>query len=153
MICCLQLLVAAAPAAATACASCGRTPLRWALERGSLDAARVLLKFGPIETVLGQLATAAPDSLQLVPDAVLAHLPLTDASWRMVPAACPGLGRALPAALAHSPRQAAQVVQRLPAAERRRLRLFALCLGHAQRRLRIHLGTDVAWRLLSFFDA
>ena len=51
------------------------------------------------------------------------------ADWTLVPSPCPGVGVALPAALACSADQAAQVVRRLSAAERARLRIGALCLG------------------------
>lgn len=57
-----------------------------------------------------------------------ARLPLAAHGWALVPTPCPGLGPALPTALQCACEQAAQVVQRLPAADRARLRLAALCL-------------------------
>ena len=55
---------------------------------------------------------------------------------------CPGIERALPAALACSPGQAAQVAQRLPPATKARLRTAALCLG------RCHLPNELAALIL-----
>ena len=49
--------------------------------------------------------------------------------WALAPAPCPGIGRALPAALACSPDQTAQMVQGLPRADRAHLRAGAVCLS------------------------
>lgn len=57
--------------------------------------------------------------LALFVDAVAAHLPLTAHQRAPVPAGCcPHLGRALPAALAHSEHQASQLVRRLSVRDR-----------------------------------
>ena len=60
------------------------------------------------------------------------RLPLSAANWALVPAPCPGIERVLPAALACSTDQAAQVVRRLPAAAREWLRTAVLCLGRCR---------------------
>ncbi len=86
----------------------------------------------------------------LFADFIAAAPPLTAVHWACMPAPCPGLGRALPTALAQSHEQARQVVQRLPPADATRLRTFALVLVRLQRRLRMALPGDVAGRLLCF---
>jgi hypothetical protein len=58
-----------------------------------------------------------PQALPLFADSVIARLPLAADEWALVPTPCPGLGRALPAALAHSAIQASTLVQHLPAAD------------------------------------
>ena len=81
--------------------------------------------------------------------------------WKLLPAPgppCPGLGRALPAALACSDDQARQVVRRLPPAEAQRLRTFALCVARVQQQQHqpiwpFELPPDIVRRILSFFDA
>ena len=83
-------------------------------------------------TALAAVDEDALDTLSLFCSFLLApgRLPLTVADWALVPLPCPGIERALPAALACGPDQAAQVVQRLPPAVAARLRISALCLGH-----------------------
>jgi hypothetical protein len=70
-----------------------------------------------------------------------------------VPLPCPGLGRALPAALAHSEAQARRLVQRLPSADAERLQVAALALARAQRRLHLSLPLAIVWRLLALSAA
>ena len=70
-----------------------------------------------------------------------------------MPTHSPGLGRALPAALAHSPSQASILVRHLPAADVARLRTFALCLAQLQRRWGIQLHVAIVDLLLPHFDA
>ena len=127
----VRLLLEAAPQAATATAM-GRTPLQLALDEGHTSTAFVLLGTGPAAAVLAALAAAGAPALALFPDFLLAlgRLPLPAADWVLVPSPCPGIERALPAALACSAHQAAQVVRRLQPAEAARLRLAALCLHH-----------------------
>ena len=69
------------------------------------------------------------------------RLPLSAADWALVPPTCLGIERALPAALACSPRQAAQVVRRVYHARSRRLRAAALCLS--RRGLPGHLAARI----------
>ena len=74
-----------------------------------------------------------------------------------IPTACPGLGRALPSALACSDEQASQLVCHLPPADSERLRTFALCVARRQRSNEEcwpqYLPAAVVKRILSFFDA
>jgi hypothetical protein len=63
------------------------------------------------------------------------------------------MGRALPAALAHSSVQASWLVQHLPPSDAERLRTAALCLARAQRRSLALLPTPLVRLLLSQFDA
>jgi hypothetical protein len=70
-----------------------------------------------------------------------------------MPRQCPGLGLALPAALAHSASQASSLVRHLPAADAQRLRTFALCLARVQRRWDIQVPVAIVDLLLSHFDA
>lgn len=104
--------------------------LQIALLANHAPAARPL-SAGPAAAVLAALLAAGAFAVPLFPDAVLApgRLPLTADNWALVPSPCPGIERALPAALACSPGQAAQAVQRLPPAEKARLRRSALCLS------------------------
>ena len=87
--------------------------------------------------------------MPLIGRLVAARLPLTEEEWALVPTPCPGLGRALRAALAKSDAQAAKVVRRLEPADAERLRTFALCLARLQRCLEIPLPPAVARILLS----
>lgn len=83
----------------------------------------------------------------------LALWPLSSAQWELVPTPCPGLGRALPAVLARSDAEAAQLVARLPDSDRSRLRTFALCLHCCQRCAGVQLPPVLVHRILSLFDA
>ena len=122
-----------------------------------VDAARPMLAAMPPELSLAALLEerhflSEAVALPLFPD-VPAHWPLTAAQWALIPASCPGLGKALPAALQRSEAEAALLVARLPAADSARLRTFALALQRAQRCLRVHLPANVVGRILSLFDA
>lgn len=57
------------------------------------------------------------------------------AAMAVVPCPCPGLGRALPAVLARSEAEAAQLVARLPPGDGQRLRTSALSLHRRQQQL------------------
>jgi ankyrin repeat protein len=63
---------------------------------------------------------------------VVARQPLDSQDWQLVPCGS-GLAAALPAVLERSEAEAGLLVVRLPAAERSRLRLLALCLSRASR--------------------
>ena len=106
MVC---VLLQAAPQAATVVAA-GRTPLQLAYT----SEARAMLGAGPAAAVLATLKAAGAAALA-IPDFLLipGRLPLDATAWAEVPSPCPGIERALPAALACSIGQAAQVVQRL----------------------------------------
>ena len=127
----VRLLLEAAPQAASAATASGHLPLQFALSQGHTSTVRALLGAGPPTALLAALAAAGAAALPLFPDFLLApgRLPLAAADWALVPSPCPGIERALPAALACGPDQAAQVVRRLPPAEAARLRTTALCLG------------------------
>jgi ankyrin repeat protein len=148
-----QVLLEAAPAAALVADAEGRMPLQLALRTGKqaphLDAARCLLAAGPATTVLALLSAAGPPALALFADFVIARPPLSGEEWALVPAPCPGLGRALPAALPHSPEQARQLVLHLPPPDVQRLRTSALALHRAHKRWRCSLPMAVVWRILA----
>lgn len=147
----LDLLLAAAPGAANVADSIGRRPLRIALDNDSerYDAARRLLGCGNGQAVLDDLHGGDFDTICLFADYVLARLPLSAALWERVPPMCPGIGRALPAALAHSTQQAHEVVRRLPKPGARRLRTAALSLHHVQRQSQVFLPADILHNILS----
>lgn len=85
----------------------------------------------------------------LFADFVAAHCPLRPAVWARIPNACPGIGRALPAAFAHSTEQASLLVRRLPYGDAARLRTAALCLARLQHRLGLPLPADVCGCILT----
>ena len=128
------LLLAAAPEAAAARNTLGWLPLQQALYYRHTNTARCLLAPGPAAEVLQALLRHGQAALPLFADFVIARLPLSAVEWALMPRHCPGLGRALPAALAHSTSQASSLVRHLPAADAKRLRTFALCLARVQRR-------------------
>ena len=147
------LLLAAAPETARAPNTRGRLPLHcWqqALHRQHANTARCL---GPAAEVLQALLRHGQGALPLFPDFVVARLPLSAVEWDLMPRQCPGLGLALPAALAHSASQASSLVRHLPAADAQRLRTFALCLARVQRRWDIQVPVAIVDLLLSHFDA
>eukprot|EP00887_Chlorella_sp_A99_P001679 scaffold8.g1679.t1 len=74
---------------------------------------------------------------------------LSPADWAALPTPCPGLARALPAILARSPAEAAQLVAHLPAAARGRLHALLLSLARVQRQLRLELPEAVVRRILA----
>ena len=117
-----------------------------------LEAARVMMAAVPPDASLPWLVLAGGLALPLYPE-VAAHWPLTAAQWAQVPSPCPGLGTALPAVLQRSEAEAALLVAHLPAADVARLRVFALALHRAQRRLHVSLPAELARHILSLFDA
>ena len=156
----IQALLAAG-ADVRAKSNSGKTPLRLALH-SRLTAAAALVRAGRAGAVLEELCSADPSGAhQLFPEFVASHVPLTKRQWLSIPTACPGLGRALPAALASSDEQAGQLVCRLPPADSERLRTFALCVARRQRSIEqrrerswpLYLPPAVVKRILSFFDA
>ena len=144
----VRLLLEAGPEAAHVQNNAHRRPLqealrsRWPGDRIRVDAARALLPVSGLDAsrLLDALAAvpahAQPDTQPLYAD-LAAHAPLTAAQWQRVPSPCVGLGRALPAVLARSEAEAAQLVARLPPADAARLRLAALSLHHQQRSLQL----------------
>lgn len=74
---------------------------------------------------------------------------LSPEEWALVPAPCPGLEHALPAALERSVGEAALLVARLEDSCRSRLRAAACTLTRVQRQLGLELPTPVAWKILA----
>lgn len=155
-------LLAAFPESAVWQASTGPTskgsPLCFALiycedSHKLADVARVLIPAMPAGQALTSLLAAGPAGRPLLPDFVAICVPLSNSLWERLPWLCPGLGCALPAALAHSPEQARRLMQHLPPADAGRLRLFALCLARAQRCTHIHLPQELTRTILSMFDS
>lgn len=75
-------------------------------------------------------------------------MPISAEVLARIPHPCPGQGRALPAALAHSPEQAGKLMRCLPAADAQRLRADALVLRRAQQHTRIHRPYPLVWKIL-----
>ena len=149
----VQMLVSHAPAAATAADGQGRLPLQLAVAGGHAAAIRCLLAAGPFASAVTALRQAGGAAQPLFADLVAAHLPLSCRQWSLLPSPCLGLAGVLPAALARSPLQAAQVVARLPLGDAARMRTFALALARALRQRRIFLPQPLVWLILSLFDA
>ena len=143
----------AAPAAAAAEDLEGSRPLHHALAQSHNEVARCLLAFGDNATELLYALVecgGCPGSMLPLYADVAARLPLTPDDWELVPAGCcQGLGAALPAVLARSPSEAAQLVARLTEGEKERLRTAALCLARAQRTLQLDLPPPLLRRLLA----
>ena len=117
-----------------------------------LDAARPLLGATPPEVSLPILAQRGQLALPLYEDLV-AHWPLSEEHWRQVPSPCPGLGPVLPAVLARSEAEAAHLVDHLPAADKQRLRTFALSLSRRQQQLRVYLPASLVHTILALYDS
>ena len=138
----------------------GWTPLA-ALHSGHSHAAEALLAAMPTDAALEDLCSANTLlARQLLPAFIVDRPPHTAAQWTAAWAAfptdspCPGLGHALPAALACSVDQAGQLVRRLPAADAQRLRTAALCLTarpHPSAHGPLHLPSAIVQRILSHF--
>eukprot|EP00887_Chlorella_sp_A99_P000622 scaffold5.g622.t1 len=127
--------------------------------RGNLAAARVLLERSraqPSELIADLLAAAevagaAPacrDAVRTLLTDLTASRSLLSADWAALPSPCPGLACALPAVLARSPAEAAQLVAHLPPLAQSRLHMLALSLAHLQRRLDLELPEGVVRRIL-----
>ncbi len=114
--------------------------------------ARLLVAATPRPIALVELRFAGVATLSFFTEYVAAHLPLYKPEWELVPKECPDLGRTLPAALACSPAQAAQVTRRLEGDDKLRLRTFSLGLARLQRRTGLALPAELAGRLMAMFD-
>ena len=121
---------------------------------GFEEAARALLPAVPVDHVLTVLRTprGGAFAVALFPDLVASH-PLTPAQWARVPNPCPGLGRALPAALRRSEVDARRLVARLPAADWQRLRTGAASLHRAQKKLGVELPSPLVRHSLTLSAA
>jgi hypothetical protein len=152
----VQVLLAAAPEAANTSTFGGKLPIELAVGAGASwrsnahqDTARFLATAGATAFVLTGLRCCPPErGWPLVAEAIRPGLPLSEVEWALVPCGCIGLGAALPAALAHSPEQAWQLVRCLPRSDLFKLRTLARCLARVQRRMRTALPSPVVERLL-----
>eukprot|EP00887_Chlorella_sp_A99_P001728 scaffold8.g1728.t1 len=127
-----------------------------------LPAAHVLLErstAAPAELIADLLAAIpAIHGLEPAPKALdVVHVLLADlaasrellpADWALLPTPFPRLAHGLPAVLARSTEEAAQLVTHLSAAARGRLRALALSLARLQRRLRLELPESIVRRIL-----
>jgi len=156
----MQLLLAAAPEAAVRPGHGGKLPLELALGSSTVQmsaarqaAARCLLPAGPTATVLAALRRVGPErGWPLLSEAISARVPLTEEEWDVVPFTCPGLGQALPAALALEPSvaaiQARHLVRHLLRSDLLRVRALALCMARQQRRMGAALPADLVQKML-----
>eukprot|EP00887_Chlorella_sp_A99_P001713 scaffold8.g1713.t1 len=158
------ILLAAAPQTERAKTDRGNTALVLAEMWGHLAAARVLVWCSvarPAELLKELLGVqrhpdADPATQEerdeavhtLLADLAARHA-LSPADWALLPTPCPGLARALPAVLARSLVEAAQMVTHLPDTARGRLRALALSLARLQRRLRMELPESIIHRILA----
>jgi hypothetical protein len=129
------------PCTAAAVDSNGQLPLQLALSQAAhsarhREAAACLLRSaaGHCITDLTALRAARPAAQPLFTDFVIARAPLTPVEWDLSPAPCPGLLKALPAALSWTCEQARQLVVHASAADVQRLRTALLCLQRTERR-------------------
>jgi hypothetical protein len=150
----MQHLLAAAPKAAMHATRAGLMPLQLALQHGDggphFAAASLLLHAAaaPRQLDLTILLAAGPRGLHLLADYVIARMPLSTAEWERIPAPCPGLLHALPAALTRSADQAREVVQRLSPSDAAQLRTALQCLQITQRRCGVFLLPDLVLNVL-----
>ena len=152
-----RLLLAAAPGTAAAVDRRGWTPLHAAVRHGHSAAVRLLLAACPAAAAVQDSAGQTPLQLALSSDKgqdtlaefIIARHQLTEEEWAAVPAPCPGLARALPAALEQSEAQARRLMRHLPPCHVQRLRTFALCLARQQQRVGVPLPPSVLGALLA----
>lgn len=154
------LLAAAPHAALLRAGSSDWRPLDLALSEGRFEVARLLLCHAPLPPLAELLAALETESRRRasvgsgarVPPlyaCLVARLALSSDDWRRVPFPCPGLAAALPAVLARSEAEAAQLVQHLPVADRARLRAAALCLHRSERVHGLQLPAELSGRILA----
>jgi hypothetical protein len=128
-----------------------------AIRLGHVDVARCLMaaerEAKSLLTVLKKVCDEWPDNRQLVLPlfaTVSARLPLGRQDWQLVPSPCSGLATGLPVVLERSATEAGCLVARLPAAERSRLRLLALCLSRSRWG---RLPTEILHKVLAAYAA
>eukprot|EP00887_Chlorella_sp_A99_P000648 scaffold5.g648.t1 len=155
----IELLLVAAPESERARTHGSNSALQLTAFQAHLSSSRLLLERStapPTDLITDLLAAAeypnATPACRDVVHALLADLAgsctLSPANWEALPSPCPGLARALPAVLARSPAEAAQLVAHLPAAACGRLRTLALSLARLQQRLRLELPEGIVRRIL-----
>jgi hypothetical protein len=150
----VQHLLDAVPKAAMQATRAGQLPLHLALPQGHgvphFAAASLLLRAAAAPRLLDLsiLLARGPRGLHLLADFVIARVPLSPLEWQLIPAPCPGILRALPAALTRSADQAREIVHRLSPIDAAWLRTALLCLHVSQRRCRMFLPSDIFPRIL-----
>lgn len=153
----VQLLLQAAPGTAAALTHEHQLPLDWAFWLSSRRVGGPLAHIAslliaapgqPPHDLLQCLNRHTPEALPLFAQ-VAAHYPLSPPDWQLIPSPCPGLAAALPTVLERSEAEAALLVARLPAAERRGLRIAALALHRAQAHRCVWLPLPLVWRILA----
>eukprot|EP00887_Chlorella_sp_A99_P002399 scaffold10.g2399.t1 len=160
----IELLLATVPGTASVATENDMMPLHFAAQSGSLAPVQLLLAAAPGAATVESapavlirddlLETLNEDGLVAVDVvlALIAHVAacrtLSPADWAAIPAPCPGLARALPAVLARSTAEAAELVAHLPADHRSRLHTLALSLARMQRRLGLELPAHIVRRIL-----
>lgn len=78
-----------------------------------------------------------------------ARQPLTPVQWSELPRPCPGLGAALPAALARGEHEAAHLVAHLPYADKLRLRTAVLSVKRVELSRHLNLPAELLRPLLA----
>lgn len=131
----------------------GDTPFEKALTRQHSEAARYLLQDGPGDGAHSSLLWCwqhhrKPEFLLPLFVELAIHHPLSAAQWEQLPAPCPGLSGALPAALQRSHAQARLLVQHLPPTELAVLHTALLCLARQQRTCGVALPPPLIERVL-----
>eukprot|EP00887_Chlorella_sp_A99_P004121 scaffold23.g4121.t1 len=150
----LELVLSAAPETERHRTADSETGVFVAARYGQLSAARVLLErsTAALAELIANLLAAihdprakptAADTVHTLLADLAARTALAPADWAALPNPTPGLARALPAVLARSPAEAAQLVAHLPAAAQRRLRALALSLARLHRRLGLELPVHI----------
>eukprot|EP00887_Chlorella_sp_A99_P004089 scaffold23.g4089.t1 len=155
-----ELLLGTAPEALQRRTACDWSPLFIAAYHAHLDTARLLLERSTasaaqlasdlLTAMRTQYATLATDrTVHALLTDLAATRALSRAGWAALPTPLPGLARALPAVLARSPAEAAQLVAHLPAAARGHLRTLALSVVHVQRQLGLELPVHIVRGILA----
>lgn len=150
----VQQLLQAEPGMAALRDNRSRLPIILALLNGHMPAVYCLLDQGeylidPTEELLEAMAIGIGDSTLPLYARLAARRALTVPEWHLVPMCCPGLAPALPAVLARSPAEAAEVVARLPEERGDGLRAAMLVLHRAQAAAGVELPPHLLPDLLS----
>ncbi|KAL4443923.1 hypothetical protein ABPG75_011660 [Micractinium tetrahymenae] len=148
----VQALLAVEPAAALVPDLDGKLPLEVALDERHMEVARCLLQQGQLPPTACPLVHAieqAGEAAAPLFSVLVARMALPLDHWEAVSAGCPGLAAELPAVLARSEREAAQLVARLGSEKRQCLRAGALCLAWALKQAGASLPRELVWRVLA----
>lgn len=151
------LIAAGGPQACTIKDYAGWTPFETAIHSRRIAVAACLLQAVLAPQALSLLAAAGNLGRYYYADLVMAHPNLSSEQWAQLPTTCPGLGLALPAALAHSTEAARQLVAHLIPTDRQRLHAFThtllLFVAHMQRHTGVYLPASLVGHILSMFDS